>query len=90
MPAVYKFANNAANSVIGLEISLATSNTVYGARLARVTNSNNSITVLTIANTSATYANVSLVPYEVILVEKSTTDTLNGVNLRAVQVAYRN
>jgi hypothetical protein len=90
MSAVYKFINNSANSTYGLEISLSSANTVYNARLARITNANNSLTVLTIANTTTTYANVTLVPYETITVEKSANDTFSGVNLRAVQVAYRN
>lgn len=90
MSAVYKFFNNTANSTFGTEVSLSTANTVYNAKLVRVTNANNSLTVLAIANATTTYANVTLVPYEVLTVEKSVNDTLSGVNLKAVQVAYRN
>jgi hypothetical protein len=82
MSSVYKF--------IGTELTLSTANTVGLNKLVRVTNSNNSITVLAIANTTQVYANVSLTPYESVTVVKETTDTVFGVNLRAVAVAYRN
>jgi hypothetical protein len=83
MSAVYR--------ITGTEIGLSgTGNTVSLSKLVRITNANNSLTVLTVANTTATYANVTLGPYEAITVEKATTDTVAGVNLRAVVVAYRN
>jgi hypothetical protein len=82
MSSVYKF--------IGTELSVSTANTVGANKLVRVTNANNTITVLAIANTTSTYANVSLTPYESITVAKETSDTVQGVNLRAVAVAYRN
>jgi hypothetical protein len=58
--------------------------------LVRVFNANNSLTVLAVANTTATYANTTLGPYESMTVVKETTDTLAGTNLRATAVAYRN
>ena len=83
MSAVYKFLNT--------EISLnTTGNTVNTAKVVRVVNANNSLTVCTVANTSSTYANVTLAPYEAVTIEKSPTDTLAGVNLKAVSIAYRN
>jgi hypothetical protein len=83
MSAVYR--------ITGTELGLsATGNTVSSSKLVRITNANNSITVLTVANTTATYANVSLTPYESITLEKAITDTVAGVNLKAVVVAYRN
>jgi hypothetical protein len=82
MSAVYKF--------LGTEVSLSTANTVGANKLVRVFNSNNSVTILTIANTTATYANTTLAAYESMTVAKDTTDTLFGVNLRATAVAYRN
>ena len=82
MSAVYKFK--------GTEISIASANTVgTNTNLVRITNGGSSA-VLTIANTTATYANVTLVASEVIVVEKATTDTVQGSGMRAVQVAYRN
>ena len=82
MSAVYKF--------IGAEIAISSANTVGQNKLVRVTNVANSLTVLTVANTTATYANVSMTPYESLTVVKETTDTVAGANLRAVAVAYRN
>ena len=80
---VYKFLNT--------EIALAgTSNTVNNAKVVRVFNSNNSLTVCSVANSTATYANVTLAAYEVAIVEKSPTDTINGTNLKVVSIAYRN
>jgi hypothetical protein len=82
MSAVYKF--------IGTEISISSANSVGLNKLVRVTNVANSLTVLSVANTTVTLANVSLIPYESITVVKETTDTVAGANLRAVAVAYRN
>jgi hypothetical protein len=82
MSAVYKF--------LGTELSLSTANTVGSNKLVRVFNANNSLTVLAIANSTVTYANTTLAPYESMTVAKETTDTLVGVNLRATAIAYRN
>ena len=82
MSSIFKF--------IGTELSISSANSVGENKLVRVTNVSNSLTVLTVANTTATYANVSLTPYESLTVVKETTDTVAGENLRAVAVAYRN
>jgi len=81
MSAVFKFK--------GTEVSIATANTVGNNVLIRVTNGATAA-VLTIANTTGTYANATLAASEVITVEKATTDTLQGAGMRAVAVAYRN
>lgn len=82
MSAVYKIAN--------AEISIASANTVYNSKLIRVTNTTSGVTVLQIANTTSNTANVTLTSYEVITLEKTTTDLVSGTGLRAVPVAYRN
>ena len=81
MAAVYKFK--------GTEVPITSANTVGGSVLVRVTNGG-SVAVLNVANTTATYANVTLVASEVIVVEKATTDTVTGSGMRAVPIAYRN
>lgn len=81
MAAVYKFK--------GTEVAITSANTVGNNVLIRVTNGA-AAAVLTIANTTATYANVTLVANEVIVVEKAVTDTLAGSGMKAVAVAYRN
>lgn len=81
MAAVYKFK--------GTEVAITSANTVGNNVLIRVTNGA-ATAVLTVANTTATYANVTLTASEVIVVEKATTDTLQGTGMRAVAVAYRN
>jgi len=82
MSAVYKIAN--------AEISIASANTVYSSKLVRITNTTSGVAVLQIANTVANTANVTLTSYEVITLEKATTDLVSGAGLRAVPVAYRN
>ena len=80
--AVYKF--------LGTELAITSANTVSLAKVVRVVNTSGSITVLTVANTTATYGNTTIAPNEVIIVEKATTDTVAGANLRAAPIAYRN
>ena len=80
MAVVYKFK--------GLQISISSANTVGNSNLARVYCSSSG--VLTIANTTSTYANVTLATGESIIVEKATTDTLAGTSMVAVPIAYRN
>ena len=80
MSAVYK--------LLGLQVSIASANTVASTNLARVYCSASG--VLTVANTTATYANVTLATGESMVIEKATTDTLTGASMVAVPVAYRN
>jgi hypothetical protein len=81
MSVIYKF--------LGTEISIGSANTVANSKLVRVTG-DSANQVLTIANTTATYANVTILAGEILVIEKATTDTLQGTNLKAVPVAYRN
>jgi hypothetical protein len=80
--AVYKF--------LGTEISVSSANTVSSSKVVRIVNIANSTTVLTVANTTATYGNTTVAPNEVMILEKSPTDTVAGSNLRASPIAYRN
>lgn len=80
MAAVYKLK--------GLQISIGSANTVANSNLVRVFCSSSG--VLTIANTTATYANVTLATNESMVVEKAATDTLAGTSMVAVPVAFRN
>lgn len=82
MSAVYKF--------IGPEIAITSANTVSLSKVLRVTNTTNAVTVLQVTDGSANTANTTLVPYETLIVEKNTTDTVSGSGLRAVPIAYRN
>ena len=80
--AVYKF--------LGTELAITSANTVSSAKVVRIVNTTNAVTVLTVANTTATYGNTTIAPNEAIIVEKATTDTVAGANLRAAPIAYRN
>ena len=80
MPSVIK--------LLGVQVSIASANTVANTNLARVYCS--AAGVLTVANTTATYANVTLATGESMVIEKATTDTLAGTSMVAVPVAYRN
>jgi hypothetical protein len=82
MSSVYKF--------IGQEIAITSANTVSLSKVLRITNTTNAITVLQLTNGSANTANTTLVPYETLIVEKNTTDTVAGAGLRAAPIAYRN
>ena len=83
MSTVYKF--------LGTEVSISSANTVNSSKLVRVINTTNAVAVLAVANSTATYANTTLAPYEAVIVEKANTaDTVAGSGLRAVQIAYRN
>jgi hypothetical protein len=76
--------------VLGPEISIASANTVSSTSLVRVINTSTSAqATLNIANTTATYANVSLAPNESLHIVKAVTDTVTGTGLRAAPVAYR-
>jgi hypothetical protein len=82
MSSVYKFR--------GAEISIATANTVALANLVRVYNSG-SAAILNMAYANGTvYANCTVAQYESIVIEKATTDTLAGANMRGAPIAYRN
>lgn len=83
MSAVYKF--------LGAEISISSANTVSNSKMIRVVNVANSLAVLQLQDSNgANTANSTLAPYEVMTVEKATTDTASGTNLRATPIAYRN
>ncbi|CAB5221135.1 hypothetical protein UFOVP245_79 [uncultured Caudovirales phage] len=72
----------------GIQVSIGSANTVANCNLARVYCSSSG--VLTLANTTATYANVTLATGESMVIEKAPTDTLAGSGMVAVPVAYRN
>lgn len=82
MSAVYKF--------LGPEISIASANTVSLSKVVRITNTNNALAVLQLTSGGANTANTTLAPYEVLIVEKSTTEAVAGSGLRAAPIAYRN
>lgn len=82
MSSVYKF--------LGTELSISSANTVSLSKVVRVVNVTNAITVLTVANTTATYGNTTIAPNETLIIEKMPTDTVAGSNLRAAPIAYRN
>lgn len=80
MPAVYKFK--------GVQLAITSANTVASSNLVRVFCP--STGVLTIANTTGTYANVTLATGESIIIEKAVTDTVAGSGMVAAPIAYRN
>jgi hypothetical protein len=82
MSSVYKF--------LGTEVAITSANTVSLSKVVRIVNTTNAITVLTVANTTATYGNTTVAPNETLILEKSPTDTVAGSSLRAAPIAYRN
>jgi hypothetical protein len=79
--AIYKF--------LGPQITISSANNISGYPLARVFCSSTAVLTLAYSNGTA-YANATLATGEVIIVEKGYTDTLQGSNMTAVPVAYRN
>jgi len=82
MSAVYK--------LLGPEISISSANTVSLSKVVRIVNTANALSVLQLTSGGANTANTTLAPYEVLIVEKNTSETVGGTNLRAAPLAYRN
>ena len=82
MSSVYKFR--------GPEISIAAANTVGLANLVRVYNSGSAAILNMAYANGVVYANCTVAQNESITIEKATTDTLTGANMRGAPIAYRN
>lgn len=79
--------------LLGTEIDIgSTANTVGSSKLVRIINTSGSSNhVANVAYSNGTvYASITLGKDEVVILEKATTDTVVGPNLKAVAVAYRN
>lgn len=74
--------------VLGPEISIASANVVANAVLVRVINTG-AAAVLNIANSGGVYANLTVTNTEPLIIQKATTDTLTGANMRAAPIAFR-
>lgn len=74
--------------VLGPEISIASANVVANANLVRVINTG-AAAVLNIANAGGVYANLTVTNTEPLIIQKATTDTLTGANMRAAPIAFR-
>ncbi len=81
MPAVYKF--------LGTEVLLTANSSVANSNLVRVYASSSGV-LTQYSNTGSFIANTTLATGEVVIVEKTTTDILNGSGMRATPIAYRN
>jgi len=73
------------------EVPLFPANTVSNATLIRVINTGTGTALLNLANTTAIYANVTLLANSVTFIIKAATDTANGAvsTVRAAAIAYR-
>lgn len=69
---------------LGVQISIASANTVANSVLVRVYNGG-SAGVLNVGD----YANLTLASTESVIVEKATTDTIQGTDMLAVPIGYR-
>ena len=76
--------------LLGIETDLTAATDVGSARLVRLHNTSAGALLVTQKNdTPATIASITLTAGEVIVLEKATTDTLEGgVDITAVAVAY--
>ena len=73
------------------EVALTTANTVGNSTLIRVINTGTGTAFLNLANTTAVYANITLLANSVTFVAKDPTDTANGAvaSVRAAAIAFR-
>lgn len=73
------------------EVALTNSNTVSNSTLIRVVNTGTGTALLNLANTTAVYANITLLANSVTYILKAPTDTANGnsSSVRAAAIAYR-
>ena len=78
---VYKF--------LSTQSTISTASNVGSKPLVRIFCSSSSVLTLAYAN-GTTYANTTLGTGEAIIVEKMPTDTVQGSNMVAVPIAYRN
>lgn len=69
---------------LGVEISVSSANTVADSVLVRVYNGG-SAGVLNVGS----YANLTIASAESVIVEKASTDTIQGTDMLAVPVGYR-
>jgi hypothetical protein len=73
---------------LGAELSIASANTVAGARLIRVLNTSGSTQVLTLANTGGTYANITITNGTETVIQKLANDTVQMTGGLSVPIAY--
>lgn len=70
----------------GLEVSIASNTTVSNSAVLRIYCS--SAGVLSVSNTTSLYANTTLATGETIILNKATTDYVQGANMRATLIAW--
>lgn len=70
----------------GTEVSITANSTVSNSNVLRVYCS--SAGVLSVANSTAVYANTTLATGESIILEKPSTDYVQGANMRATPIAW--
>ena len=71
------------------ELSIASANTVNGGPLIRVINTSGSTQVLVLANTGGTYANLTVLNNNEVIIKKLPLDTVQMTGGLAVDVAYQ-
>lgn len=73
----------------GLEVSLATGDTVANATLVRVINVGAAAPLSFTNNANTVYANLTVSNTESVVVQKATDDVLTGANMRGVPIAWK-
>jgi len=74
---------------LGAEISIASANTVANSGLVRILNTSGSTQVLTLANTGGTYANITVVNGQELIIKKLNADTVQMTGGLSVPIAYQ-
>lgn len=76
---------------ISEQISIATANTVDSAKLVYVFNANTTApTTITVANTTANTGSLRISSNQGMLIEKLSTETIQGATCFATKVGFRN
>lgn len=73
----------------GIEVAIDTANNVASSNLVRVVNTGAAATCNVAFSNGTVYASVTVSNTESVVIEKGTTDTVTGANMKAAPIAYR-
>jgi hypothetical protein len=75
--------------ILGQEIAIGTANSVANSNLVRIVNTGAAATCNVAFSNGTVYASVTISNTESVVIEKGTTDTVTGANMKAAPIAYR-
>lgn len=75
--------------ILGQEIAIGTANNVANSNLVRIVNTGAAATCNVAFSNGTVYGSVTVSNTESVVIEKGTTDTVTGANMKAAPIAYR-